>query len=449
MYFWLLQVVFKCGEVSMSKKSFTQKEYVLSISFANYLKGISGMAKVLMEHQKMFNNKNVGYVNLFVVKKYLFQEKITAFCYYGLVINGEYSGIYSIEQIINLIKSWDDQGKNLIDIHLHHLLYVKLKQIDKLLSHISAVPIKLYLHDYYTVCWNYTLLKNGESYCGPQKMCPSKCNDCRFYDRSKPRVDQIQDLLVKYKKRILVVSPSEATKNIWLESYPEFRGQTIVIKHQKEIGKYRENLKPLSSCKKISIAFLGMPAEHKGWKQWEMMVENYKEDYRFVVFNSSDEEYQNMEKVKIQYSPGNLSAMTKSLRDNDIQVALLWAKWPETYSYTFYESLSANLYIITNRVSGNITNQVEGRRCGIILEDVNELYQLLGDKEVLRERINDFRIKCDGGAYYLKENDEIVEYSLKKMNRNTMVSGCINLKLHDFVATKLLNILYHLGKIPG
>lgn len=47
-----------------------------------------------------------------------------------------------------------------------------------------------------------------------------------------------------------------------------------------------------------------------------MMVENYKEDYRFVVFNSSDDEYQNMEKVKIQYSPGNLSAMTKALRDN-------------------------------------------------------------------------------------------------------------------------------------
>lgn len=449
MYFWLLQVVFKCGEVRMSKKSFTQKDYVLSISFANYLKGISGMAKVLMEHQKMYNNKSVGYVNLFVVKKYLFQEKMTAFCYYGLVINGEYKGIYSIEQIINFIKSWDDQGKNLIDIHLHHLLYVKLKQIDKLLCHIDAVPIKLYLHDYYTVCWNYTLLKNGESYCGPQMMCPSKCNDCRFYYRSKPREDQIQELLAKYKKRILVVSPSEATKNIWLESYPEFREQTIVIKHQKEIGKYRENLKPLSSCKKISIAFLGMPAEHKGWKQWEMMVENYKEDYRFVVFNSSDEEYQNMEKVKIQYSPGNLSAMTKALRDNDIQVALLWAKWPETYSYTFYESLSANLYIITNRVSGNITNQVEERRCGIILEDVNELYQLFGDKEELRERINDFRIKYDGGPYYLKENDEIVEYSLKKMTRNTMVSGCINLKLYDFVATKLLNILYHLGKIPG
>ena len=58
--------------------------------------------------------------------------------------------------------------------------------------------------------------------------------------------------------------------------------------------------------------------------------------------------------------------MTKALRDNDIQVALLWAKWPETYSYTFYESLSANLYIITNRVSGNITNQVEERRCGMI-----------------------------------------------------------------------------------
>ena len=88
-------------------------------------------------------------------------------------------------------------------------------------------------------------------------------------------------------------------------------------------------MKPLSSCKKISIAFLGMPAEHKGWKQWEMMVENYKEDYRFVVFNSSDDEYQNMEKVKIQYSPGNLSAMTKALRDNALVSMNMWGLTPD------------------------------------------------------------------------------------------------------------------------
>ena len=40
-----------------------------------------------------------------------------------------------------------------------------------------------------------------------------------------------------------------------------------------------------------------------------------------------------------------------------------------------------------------------------------------------------------------------VKYSLKKMTRNTMVSGCINLKLHDFVATKLLNILYKIKRL--
>lgn len=433
----------------MSKKKLAQKEYVLSISFANYLKGISGMAKVLMEHQKMYNNRNVSYVNLFVVKKYLFHEKITAFCYYGLIIDGEYVGIYSIEEIINLIKKWDAEGNTLIDIHLHHLLYVKIAQIDKLLCHIKDIPIKVYLHDYYTICWNYTLLKNGETYCGPGKMCPKKCYDCRFYDRSKHRVNQIETLLNKYIDRILVISPSEATKNIWLNSYPQFKEQIIVIYHQREIGKYQDGLEPLTIDKKIGVAFLGMPAEHKGWSQWKFLVEKFSSNYRFVVFNSSNDTYENMEKVKVQYSPTNLSAMTKALRENDIQIAFLWAKWPETYSYTFYESISANLFIVTNEASGNITDQVKKRKCGVVLHNTEELETLFSNKQYFGEIINKFREEYKGGPLFLEENDEIVSISIENKTTKAKIDKCFNFRVHDLLITKILDILYLLGKIPG
>ena len=146
----------------MKKIDFENNKYVLSISFANYLKGISGMAKVLMEHQIMYNEQNISYVNLFIVKKYLFKEKVTAFCYYGLVIDGNYKGIYSIEQIIKLLYQWNNNGKILLDIHLHHLLYIKIKHLYKLFEYIPDVPIKVFLHDYYTICWNYTLLNSNK-----------------------------------------------------------------------------------------------------------------------------------------------------------------------------------------------------------------------------------------------------------------------------------------------
>lgn len=435
----------------MRKINIKNDKYVLSISFANYLKGISGMAKVLMEHQIMYNEQNISYVNLFVVKKYLFKEKLTAFCYYGLVIDGNYKGIYSIEQIIKLLYQLNNNGKTLLDIHFHHFLYIKIKHLYKLLEYIPYVPVKVFLHDYYTICWNYTLLNSNKEYCGPSSISKAKCINCAFYKRSRKCTQEVRKFLFSFKNRIKVIAPSDIVRKIWLISYPQFKSRTIVILHQKEIGKYTGNMSQILPNQKIKIGFLGMPAIHKGWDVWEKIVRKYKDtdQYEFIVFNSSDEIYQNMEKIKIQYSSSNLNAMTEALRNTDIHLVLLWAKWPETYSYTLYESLSANAFVLTNRISGNITDQIEKRLSGVVFNSEKELMDLFKYPDCIREMINIFRISENYGPMYLEKNNDIVHISRSENYRKSSFKNIMNVKLYNYPLLYILRILYKYNKIPG
>jgi hypothetical protein len=434
----------------MEKITFQNKKYILSISFANYLKGISGMAKVLLEHQKVYNAANISYVNLFVVKKYLLHEKITAFCVYGLVIDGTYKGIFQMEQIIDLIKSWKINGSVLLDIHLHHFLFIKIKQVYLLFNSLPKTPIKIYLHDYYTMCCNFTLMKNGIDYCGDGALSDIKCGNCSYYLRSKVRIREISALIHQYKNRITIVSPSETTKAIWLSAYSEFIGQVVVIPHQKHEAQYTGNRGQITVEEKVRIAYLGMPAMHKGWNDWQEVVQKADINrFEFYVFNSSNDLYNGMIKVKVQYSAESLSAMTQALREYKIHVVLLWAKWPETYSYTYYESLSANAYVITNSVSGNITDKVMMNRNGIVLRDKESLFELFKEDEI-KHLVNTFRASKVYGPDQLLMNRDIVNAVFyNDENVDQSISWSQRPRIYNWPLLLLLRLLYKMGKIMG
>lgn len=367
-----------------------------------------------MEHQKMYNKAGVSYVSLFSVKKNIFHDRIMLFCKFGLIVDGEYKGVFQMSQIIKKFYIWQKQGCCLLDIHIHHLLYIKLKLVQELLDSCEKIPIKIYLHDYYWVCEQYNLLKNGEKYCGGQGLGSAKCNNCVLYGSSNKLEANIHSLLRRYIERILFISPSEIAKEIFLRFHPEYSTIIKVISHQTYNGFYRGNLEEISKQERLKVAFLGNPQTNKGWKTWEKLVQNNSDQhYDFIVFNSSDDTYSGMNKVKIEFGPQNLNAMTETLRDNKIQIALLWSIWPETYSYTCFEAFAANAFIITNEISGNIADVVRKNQNGQVLSDERSLIKLFENKELLREKVNEYRCSTLGGPLFLNENNEIVLMTLK------------------------------------
>lgn len=398
------------------------KQYVVALSFANYLKDKTGIPKVMMAHQKMYNDAGISYVALFSVKKNILHDKVMLFCKFGLIVDGEYKGIFQMSQIIKILYAWQEQGCCLIDIHIHHLLYIKLKLVQELLDSCKGVPIKAYLHDYYFACKEYILLRNGKEFCGGLGLDSKSCSGCSSYANSVEIESKIHSLFKRYEDRILFVSPSETTKDIFLRYHPEYSNRIRVIPHQIFRDFYRENLEIISQQEEIKVAFLGMPRIHKGWNEWEKLVQNdFNQHYNFTVFNSSDDFYSKMNKVKIGFSKENLNAMTDALRENKIQIVLLWAKWPETYSYTCFEAFAANAFIITNESSGNIADVVHRHKNGIVLPSEDALYNLFKNKELLREMVNKYRLSTPGGPGTLHENDEIVSITLGDNNNGEVV----------------------------
>jgi hypothetical protein len=76
--------------------------------------------------------------------------------------------------------------------------------------------------------------------------------------------------------------------------------------------------------------------------------------------------------------------MMQALISHEIDVALLWPLWPETFSFTSYECLQSGTMIVTNELSGNIQSMVKANGIGIILECQRELIELLSGDTLVR-----------------------------------------------------------------
>lgn len=417
-------------------------KYVMSIAFANYLQNKTGVPKVMLAHQEMFLKNNISYVALFSVKKNILHDRVMLFCMYGLIVDGEFKGIFQMNQILRILNEWHIKGIRMVNIHLHHLMYTNISTISTLLDSFAGVPLKIYLHDYYNMCSNYTLLKDGKTYCGGNGLGGDQCKSCSSYHRSQKQISKIKPLLERNINRITFISPSESTKKIFCRFYPAYKENAIVIPHQKYDCLYRGNLEPIEADERMRIAYLGLPHFHKGWESWNKIVESSKEQkYEFIVFNSYDTEYSGMHKVKIAFSKSNLNAMTDALRTYKVHAVVLWAVWPETYSYTCFEAFSANAFIITNMISGNICDVVVKNNNGIVLDDEVELLELFKNSEKLRKLINEFMEKTDGGPELLYENDAIIEI-VKEDIKNTKITECYSrFSLKTIINTPLLFLL--------
>ena len=423
------------------KPMLQHNNFVISLSFLNYLKEATGMPKVMLEHQDTYLSAGISYVGLFSVKKTLPRDRGYLFCAFGLIVDGQFYGIYQMHQLIKLFASWCDQGHRLVDIHIHHLLYMHLGRIEELLSAFPSVPIKVVLHDYYAACSNFNLMKNGTQFCGGKGLSPENCRDCNAYAKSVRLEKPIMELLKKYLSRIIFISPSYATRNIYGNFHPEFLEKIRVLPHQQMQGNYKGNLQPLGDDEPLRVAYLGMPVPHKGWETWQQLVaQNSTDAYEFFVFNSDNRQYSQMEHVKITFSKDNLNAMRDALRTRNIHIVVLWSICPETYSYTCMEAWSANAMILTGHDSGNIADTVRRENCGLVLTE-KEVLELFSDPVTLKQKVNDYRQQTEGGPLELTKNRDIVALTLSTAVED-MAFSAPKKQLVNYPLLWILNLLY-------
>lgn len=383
------------------------KKYILVIAGFSYLTNSSGTSKVVKAHEGIFLEKGIDYIAVYPMNP----KRIYSACY-GVDINGESIGLRTLREVLHLISEIDMHGCAAIGVLIHHLLNHRLSSLRPILNLYRDIPIRIYLHDFYTCCVNYNLLRNNEQFCAESGV---NCQGCRFAVQQKPHFEEMKKLFGDYEKQITFVAPAEFTKEIWLKFYPQYKNKVIVISHLVEREHYFGNVNPIVANEPLKIGFIGAQSKIKGWGIYKELIKKCRENgnnYQFYYFGNPLEQIDGVINTTVQIHLQGKNAMINALRDNNIDIVVLPAIWPETYSYTLYEALATNCFILTIQSSGNIAYVVEHGGQGLVCEDSEELYLCACVEDKLRRVVNAWRGTKLGALYYDDNSDIVLEYDL-------------------------------------
>ena len=377
--------------------------YILSFSMSNYLLYGGGTNLVVSNHQKLFNKHGISYIC--IAPFLLHGKRYERFHdYWSLIVDGVYTGVLNTGNLIQALDAVNGEGAQLLSIHIHHWKNTNMEAFQRIVNKYDS-SVYMFIHDYSTVCCNFTLLRHGE-FCGYGMISEEKCTGCQYYARSFRNRIEYEKIWDKFKKRLRFVFPSDVALKVWTEAYPRYKTLCYVIPHQQCIGTYNENINKISNV--LRVAFIGSREDYKGWKVFLELYNKEKKNSAFEWFYFGTDNI-DISDIKCVYVDNrrNPMAMLNALRQNRVDVAVLWSLCKETYSYTYFECYAANVFVITNKNSGNIAFQVSKNGNGTVVDSTVELFKLF-ENEIINS-IHIFKSEKERGPQFLSTNESILK----------------------------------------
>lgn len=422
-------------------KDLRHRDFVITISYGDFTTGVGGTDKAIAAQHEIYESLNVSTIHVFH-RTQLWKLRNIPDYIWGVCIDGVTVGFQSTIQICKYINKLASKGKCFKGYVIHHLRDIHLPELVKILE-ISDACVWFYLHDYMTIC-PAGLIKNKNEYCGASFPSLAKCKECKLYNSEfEKHNEQIAGLFEYLKKRIHFVAPSDAAKEEWCQAYPQYSKKVIVVYHQKKLCTTDRIRGQLPEKEPLKVAFVGYQAPLKGWYEWKKAITaiHGKTNYELFQFGRCSEHFEYVKEVKVDFRKSS-SAMTDSLREHDVDCAVLWSLCPETYSYTYYESWAADAFVLTTPLSGNIADQVNLKKNGYVAQEGETLLDILLDEKKIREMINHYRLENREVPYEYSENDYI-----ENMVKNQESFIVAPMKYRDWsksIITYIYNIPYRI-----
>lgn len=387
------------------KENSRASKFVISLSHDNYLQvTVGGVQVYIANEQKKYNQENLSYIHFFPKESIEFLADDNQSFSAGINLDGKFLGTSEIQSIIkalNLLDSFE-----LLDIQIHHTMGFNISFLNEILK-LNNRQGNFWIHDYFSICPSYHLLRNGIEYCGAPDVRSNACTICKYGDQRKIQHTKFVDLFENNKFKF--IAPSDYTIAFWQSKFPinnpnfQIRPPVQLRWLEKSGDKYHKG--------PVRVGFLGLPLPKKGWNTWLKLVNQISQTnkYEFFHFSSMAGDPGSYQRIHTQVTPKQPNSMIDNLIRHKIDVALLWSVVPETFSFTLHEALAAGCYIITNNLSGNIQDFVKkNTQYGLVLETEDELVDLLSSGNLV-EFVKNFQ--RDG-----RPQAELIRYGDRRKN---------------------------------
>lgn len=347
------------------------KPAVITISRKNFAEYLDGTSKFIREQMHLIRQQGKTHMHLYWMHYDLKRFRCNMI---SVVKNGREIGLYSLERLSHVLQKTEK-------LVIHHLIGMDLDFLDRILESLPPhTEVIYYLHDYSCICSSIKLMRNNSEYCNAFRKGWSPCMSCT-HSENRERIHAYHDRLFRTYGKMRLIAPSENVKQNISAAFGFAADRIEVIPHQ-TFETIRQEKPRVHS--KIRIAYVGYKSPYKGWDTFKEVVERYRNKYAFYCFGRTNETLDGVCHVDVSFIEDGPLAMVKKLESHGIDIAFLWSVWPETYSYTYFESAAAGAFIMTNAWSGNISEQANRHQNGAVLNDPAELYALLDNEEELR-----------------------------------------------------------------
>ena len=357
--------------------------YVLVISGFCYITDSSGTSKVVKAHEEIFNESGIDYIVLHPMNP----RGIYTKCY-GVVVNGKYYGVRTYKEILFEIVGLNKYPTGIL---IHHIINTEISNVKLILEIFKDIRIVFYLHDFYSYCINPKMLKDDRYFCAYENV---NCCGCKYQNTREKHFEKINEFFKYFEKKITFVSPSDFTKKIWINLFPQYKEKVVVIPHLTGIGVYYKNKICKNSENPLKIGYVGAQNYAKGWEIFKKCFSTANRngcDYRYFSFGKANERIDGIVNIDVQIHLQGKNAMIEALRNNEIDVVFLCSVCPETYSYTLYESMAANCFIVTTEFSGNIATVIKKEGFGCVFSSIDDLERCFSNEECFKKMINEWK----------------------------------------------------------
>lgn len=236
--------------------------------------------------------------------------------------------------------------------------------VPPLTSTLKALGMKrgwYWLHDYSSLCASYALLRNDVAFCGAPPLSSLACEVCAYGRRRRVQASAHAALFQTFD--ISVAAPSRSALDLWRSRFPLSPAAAVVHPHAALVP--RGQIPPPSSKtprRPLRIAFLGMPSVHKGWPVFAELAERFREDRRYAFHHLGARQDPRVPAAftRVAATADDPNPMARAVERLEIDVALIWSLWPETFCFAAYEALAGGAVIVTNPDAGNVADLVRG-----------------------------------------------------------------------------------------
>lgn len=375
------EIVLSAEELTSILKNMLRSKYKLSISHDDYLESTGGTQIFIADEQTFVNHDDESYLHVYpyTPKKYLSREDTTI--YVGINLDGKHLGETDNLNLIRALKSISSH--KLISVNIHHTKGFTLPFLRQLFD-LSVCEKFFWLHDYFSLCPSYNLLRNDREFCGAPDITSNACEICKFHNNRLDQQNSFNELFELFD--IKVVAPSVFTYELWKRKFPKkdisgmVKPLTILNWQQTQPGNVYSG--------KLKVGFIGYPFKFKGWSEWIQLIGNLEgnKDLEFFHFSNTNFYEGRYRIVPTKVHKDNRNAMVENLRQNGIDVAVLWSLVPETFSFVLHEALAAGCYILTNPKSGNIQDYIlHNPDRGMVLPDLDSLIEIFRSGQIIRK----------------------------------------------------------------